>query len=272
MGPFSGVIIVGKTGGYPANINDGTRYYKGFGNNASANGTSNTIINGFSTNVTYYFRAFGYTTMNNSEWVNTNSLLADAIIKLTMLTFTSSQTWTVPPGIYEIQVFVVGGGGAGGKSTLTYLGDPSGSGGGGGYTKTETIAVTPGQQIPVIIGLGGESINMTGGAGGQTSFGSVVALGGKGGSENSYSYNRGAGGSGGGGAGIRWSTWQRDVTIYAGDGGSDGGDGGESSTQYRTGETVVARGQVGRDSILQLELLEKLEILYSLVLVEVVAV
>lgn len=245
MGPFSGVIIVGKTGGYPTSITDGTRYYKGFGNNASANGTSNVVIGGFSTNITYYFRAFGYTTLNNAEWVNSTSLIANTIIRLTTLTFTSSQTWVAPPGINEIQVFVVGGGGAGGKSTLTYLGDPSGSGGGGGYTKTETISVTPGQQIPVIIGAGGESVGMTGGNGGDTSFGSVIALGGKGGSENSWSYNRGEGGSGGGGAGIRWSTWNRDVVIYAGNGGSDGGDGGESSSQTRTNGEIVARGQVG---------------------------
>jgi hypothetical protein len=248
MGPFSGVIIVGKTGGYPSNVNDGTRYYQGFGNNGAAGGVSNAVIGNFQANVTYYFKAFGYTIMNGAEWVHANSWLANTIINLTVLTFTSSQTWTVPAGITEVKVFCVGGGGGGGDGSWDIT-NGTGSGGGGGYTVNQTINVTPGQQIPVIIGSGGASY--LGSAygirrdGSPTSFGSIVAKGGYGGYANllthqpmpdpppanpSSGYVYSDGGSGGGGGGPLEPD-KRDH-LYAfpwgAVGGSDGTNGGRS--------------------------------------------
>ena len=110
MGPFSGVIIVGKTGAYPTSITDGTRYYKGFGNNSSANGVANTVVGGFTMGVTYYFRAFSYTTRDNAEWISGNTLIANAIIQISTKVITTSQNWVAPPNVYLIDVFCVGGG------------------------------------------------------------------------------------------------------------------------------------------------------------------
>lgn len=264
MGPFSGVIIVGKTGGYPANVNDGTRYYKGWGNNSNANGTSNAVIGGFATNVTYYFRAYGYTVMNGSEWIHTNGIAGNAMIKLTTLTFTSSTTWTVPAGINQVEAFVAGGGGAGGDGYWDTGSSVTGSGGGGGYTVTQTVNVTPGQQISIIVGSGGEgyygpSDYFFFNSGGQSSFGSVVAKGGYGGAggrkahsvpgpnttpeqAEGQAYKFGDGGSGGG-AGGAFETDTRDhlyVNPWGADGGSNGANGGTSGLYniVPTGETT----------------------------------
>lgn len=56
-GPFSGVIVIGKTGSYPASITDGTQYYKGAGNNTSANGTSSATVSKFQvvSNITFQY-------------------------------------------------------------------------------------------------------------------------------------------------------------------------------------------------------------------------
>lgn len=163
IGPFSGVIIVGKTGGYPANINDGVRYYKGFGNNTGAGETSNAVIGGFSVNVTYYFRAFySYTTVNSEEWVSENTIISNTIIQQITQVFTSSTSWTVPSGINEIQIFTVGAGGAGGFGGHGITGNFCGGGGGGGYTATiNNFAVNSGQIIYITIGVGAQNYNGT---------------------------------------------------------------------------------------------------------------
>lgn len=240
MGAFSGVIIVGKTGSYPTSISDGTRWYKGSGNNQTANGTSSTTVSGFAVGTTYYFRAFAYAVKDNAEWVDTlaNSKTATATTTAKgSKTFTTSGTFTVPSGVRSIDIFCVGGGGAGGSSSETSQGNPSVSGGGGGgYTATKKgYAVTPGATFTVTIGAGGTAKKGTGNTGGTTSFGSILSatggLGGQGG--ESQERKGGNGGSGGGGA--------RLSTGYAG--GSDGNDGGGgTSTQAGgTGQHTTTR-------------------------------
>ena len=87
----------------------------------------------------------------------------------------------------NIDVFCVGGGGGGGSQPQTGTG---GGGGGGGYTKTTSnVAITLGSSFYVTIGEGGAA---NGGRGGTTSFLSVSAAGGYGGSNG----HGGAGGSG----------------------------------------------------------------------------
>lgn len=84
-------------------------------------------------------------------------------------------TWIVPEGCTEVDVFLVGGGAGGGNG---YAG---GGGSGSGYTKTykksstssgsynswvkdgEAIKVTPGQQIRIVVGSGGEGGSSTSG-------------------------------------------------------------------------------------------------------------
>jgi hypothetical protein len=121
--------------------------------------------------------------------------------------FTSSNTYTVPAGVYSLTVLLVGGGGGGGASSAGFA-DGGGGGGAGGVIYNTTYPVTPGQVLSVAIGAGGR-----GGAGyaylsdangptqgTNTNLGSVFAIGGGigGYSVTSSPGVGGAGGSGGG--------------------------------------------------------------------------
>jgi hypothetical protein len=90
------------------------------------------------------------------------------------LTFNSSGTFIVPPGVTSItvQAWGAGGGSAGG-------GIGGRAGGGGGAFATKIIAVTPGTSYTVTVGSGGAP----GSTGGNSSFGvEVIAVGGSNGS------------------------------------------------------------------------------------------
>lgn len=226
-GPFSGVIIVGKTGNYPTSITDGTRYYKGRGNNGTANGTSTQVISSLIPSTTYYFRAFSYVTRDNAEWVSETTYTASAATAKAVgsNTFTSSGTFTVPAGVTSIDIFCVGGGAKG-----SYIGSRyNNGGGGGGYTSTKkAYAVTPGQKIAVTIGA----------QSGTTSFGAVLsaagapattakgAVGGKGGS--------------GGGPGINSS---QTIILYQNNGGSNGSDGKSGYKAVSSGASIGSPGK-----------------------------
>lgn len=225
-GAFSGVIIVGKTGSYPTSVNDGTRYYKGIGNNSSPNGTSTQVVSGFTQGTTYYFRAFAYAVKNSAEWVCSSSLTATATTKAKgTKTFTSSGTFTVPANVTSIDIFCVGAGGSGGPGYEDSYNDgddvgyynASAGGGGGGYTATKkAYTVTPGQTFTVTIGAG-----TNGEAGGDTSFGSVLtAKGGESGTVGGYMCRGGHGGSGGGA--IYYHARLNEIRARV-DGASDGG-------------------------------------------------
>lgn len=235
-GAFSGVIIVGKTGSYPTSISDGTRWYKGSGNNTAANGISSATVSGFTAGTAYYFRCFSYAVKSNAEWVHATSYTATATPAKGSKVFKASGSFTVPAGVRSIDIFCVGGGGAGGSGNTsnTSSNQINGGGGGGGYTAQKLqYAVTPGTVFSIVIGAGGAGGSATSGAsGGTTSFGSVVsAAGGKGGS----SQTGGSGGSGGGS-----SRSYKSGAVYGGSGGSNGGNGGFAyygSASYGTAGT-----------------------------------
>lgn len=210
-GPFSEVIIVGKTGSYPTSITDGTRYYKGSGSNSTASGTSSATVSGFSGGTTYYFRALSYTTKDSGEWVHANTYTATVVTTKGMQTFKASGTFTVPTGVRNVDIFCVGGGGSGarGESVPIGLADNTnyyGSGGGaGGFTSTgKNIAVTPGESLGITVGDGGTAISSYLGADGGASLvtrSSTVlksANGGKGAEKTTVAGKGGSGGSGGG--------------------------------------------------------------------------
>ena len=235
-GAFSGVIIVGKTGSYPTSISDGTRWYKGSGNNTAANGISSATVSGFTAGTAYYFRCFSYAVKSNAEWVHATSYTATATPAKGSKVFKASGSFTVPAGVRSIDIFCVGGGGAGGSGNTsnTSSNQINGGGGGGGYTAQKLqYAVTPGTVFSIVIGAGGAGGSATSGAsGGTTSFGSVVsAAGGKGG----RSQTGGSGGSGGGS-----SRSYKSGAVYGGAGGSNGGNGGfayYNSASYGTAGT-----------------------------------
>lgn len=66
---------------------------------------------------------------------------------------TASGNWTVPPDVYELEIWATAGGGGGGGAPAAF---PSGGGGGGGgVTGICRLAVTPGAVLQITIGAGG---------------------------------------------------------------------------------------------------------------------
>lgn len=87
---------------------------------------------------------------------------------------TSSKKWVVPQGIYQIGVFLLGGGQSGEGKVESNRRDDSevlAYGGASGWGKSIILSVTPGQSINVVIGSGGVSSGPEKVSGGDTKFG-----------------------------------------------------------------------------------------------------
>jgi len=117
--------------------------------------------------------------------------------QIQMFTATGPGTFTVPTGVTQVDVLVVAGGGGGGGI--------GGGGGGGGVIYRPALPVTPGGTVAFSVGLGGQSSGGydnggQGADGGNSTFGTLTALGGGGGGSWGNKPGR-AGGSGGGAAG-----------------------------------------------------------------------
>lgn len=230
-GPWSGIRILCKQGGYPNDIYDGNLFYEGSG----------TYITKQQAKGLWYFRAWNYMTTNNGRVYGNYSqaLISNNEINGQQI-FNTSDVLTVPTNVRQVKVFLVGGGGGGGGGGSSPY--PAGGGGGaGGNTNTRLVSVSPGQKIVVTIGAGGargmansSASGSVGGAGGQTSFGSISAAGGKGGNAGGeHSYTGGSGGSGGGGGGDHvMSSSSNDA---GGSGGSNGSNGYGSNANNTTG-------------------------------------
>lgn len=139
---------------------------------------------------------------------------ARATQKREIARFTSSGVWICPEGIYEIDVYLVGGG-SGGRS---YEESVQCQGGGGGFCKLlRNVVVEPQRAYQINVGVGGQSDH----GGGDTSAFGVTAAGGT--NEN--------GGSGGGG------TCGRDVPggiggAFGGAGSGEAGGAGAGNIEY----------------------------------------
>ena len=141
----------------------------------------------------------------------------------TTATFTSSNTFTVPQGVFSITVEVWGGGGKGGTRTSN---GPGAGGGGGAYSRS-VLTVEPGDIYQVEVGVG----SSTTAAGGDSWFGSQTTVMAKGG--NSVPNNSNAvvmGGSAASGSGdVKYNggngaTGRNSILgRYGGGGGSSGG-------------------------------------------------
>jgi hypothetical protein len=135
--------------------------------------------------------------------------------------FNSSGSFTVPDGVYSIQVEAWGAGGGGGGSTSSNKG---GSGGGGGAYCVNTTAVTPGQVINYTVGAGGSGgYYGTGADGGSSSILALTANGGKGGAGNAGT--AGTGGSASGGS----TNTNGEAGTTGGASGGNGGNGGNGA-------------------------------------------
>lgn len=124
--------------------------------------------------------------------------------------FTSTGTFTVPPGISEITIDSFGGGAGGGRNGS--IGGGGGGGGGRGVARLSTIAmsIAAGTSITATVGAGGTGRTGSAGsgtAGGSSTFGSYTVAGGgdvsydPGGSPISY------GGNGGPSSGNSMGAW-----------------------------------------------------------------
>jgi len=142
--------------------------------------------------------------------------------------YTAPDTYyfTVPAGVTSINALTVGGGGAGGQSAGTV--SSAGAGGGGGLSWRNSIPVTPGESLTVIVGSGGSGGSNyigTSGAGTYIKRGNtqlLAAMGGSGGAGNNntrpwYEWVGGNGGDGG-------------TNVDAAYGGGNGGKGGNGTS------------------------------------------
>lgn len=176
-------------------------------------------------------------------------LFTNLILSQTTDTYTTSGSWTVPAGVTSITVQVWGAGGAGGGSTANNQG---GSGGGGGAYSTRVIAVTPGQNIPFTVGVGGLGVaGANGGNGTASTILTLTANGGTGGGANRGAIGTGGTATGGttnttGGNGVIGDNRGRD-----GGNGANGGAGGAGNingANGNNGSTPGGGGSGGEDA------------------------
>lgn len=98
-----------------------------------------------------------------------------SVFTRTRFTTVGAGSWTVPSNVNSVEYLVVGGGGGGGGAG----GTGSGGGGGGGSVKSGTLSVSPGDVISYTVGSGGTAgVNVNGGDGDDSIFGTIVARGG----------------------------------------------------------------------------------------------
>lgn len=183
--------------------------------------------------------------------------------------------YTVPAGVTSLVVTTVGGGGGGQAGNGNYSGaGGAGAGGGAGSTVTQTISVTPGAVIPVVVGAGGAGgiagvtggtspNGQAGGAGGAsylTGFPSTNAAGGASGNKAAGTGNYPVGNPNGNWAGDGGSWWYgyagANSSISSGgsaggiytDGGVGGlgsGGGGGSASNYSPNDYSSSGGNGG---------------------------
>jgi hypothetical protein len=160
---------------------------------------------------------------------------------MTTVTFSSSGSWTAPPGVISVTVQCWGAGGVGGEShsdTVLQHNYGGGGGGGGGY-QSSTVTVVPGTVYPYTIGAGGSGTN--------TTFSGVTA--GAGASGNFASGGAGGTGSPSGAAGISVG---HTANYIGGAGGAagDGGAGGASGNPAGSGSAPGGGGGGGGGTLL----------------------
>jgi len=156
----------------------------------------------------------------------------------TIVSFTSSGTFSVPIGKTSVDVLVVagGGGGASGGPTGAGCGAGGGGGGAGGLIFKPGFPVTPGGTVTVTLGCGGGNAT----TGQDSVFGTLTAKGGGGGGPvprgaGSAGGSGGGGGAGNGGPGVAGAATQ---PTQPGDSGSFGfGNNGGAATggDYQSG-------------------------------------
>ena len=178
-----------------------------------------------------------------------NTTLNRPTITTAVQTFNSTPgggTWTVPAGVYSVEVLVVGGGGGGGSFN-------GGGGGAGGVVYRTNYNVTPGAAVTVTVGAGGigdgrpgngatGASGATGANGSNSVFDTLTALGGGAGATYAARTTAVSGGSGGG-------SWGGDRTLGAlgtvGQGHAGGGGFGNGNSYTESAGGGGGAGQPG---------------------------
>ncbi len=132
-------------------INQGTNYNWTGGQTFASSTTfttSSSVINNASTTFSATTTFNGQTTINGTFIISTSTQLSHIRV------FTTSTTWTVPSGVTQVYVTLIGGGGggSGASSGGSYSG---GSGSSGDWREDVPITVTPGANITIVVGIGG---------------------------------------------------------------------------------------------------------------------
>lgn len=240
-GPYSGVLICAKAGGYPNNAWDGITY-QGVGNNSAVNGTSSQIIGGLAAGTTYYFRIWVYCTCSAGDQYSGYLQTTCVPTAHGRVAFTASGSWTVPVGVRSINVHCTGGGGAGALGSSGSLPVEGGLGGGGGRTAyRNNIAVSHGNVVHYIVGAGGpvdtSLVKTVGGNSSATLNGETLVSAYGGNTKSDGTPNFACGGSGGGRSGYFRTPSNYNASTS---GASDGAD-SLSSNNYHKGQGTTTR-------------------------------
>lgn len=106
----------------------------------------------------------GSSTLDDITLAGVSAFQIHFLAKRARLQFTTSQSWTVPDGVFWAEIWVTGGGSAGGGSPGVNTG--GGCGGSASPTSIVRVPVRPGDVLQIVIGAGGTGGNGSGGTGG----------------------------------------------------------------------------------------------------------
>jgi hypothetical protein len=195
--------------------------------------TANSVVLGNGTSAVQ-FVAPGTTgnvlTSNGTNWTSA----AASGSGFTYQIFSANGTFTIPTGVTRVQVWVQGGGGAGGYVS----GAMAGGGGAGGLGFSYLSNLTPGNTIAVTINSGGVgSANTTGNTGGSASISSGTQT------ITTITANGGAGGVGSVGSGGAGGTVSGADILRKGSAGT-GADGCSGQASGSGGVVIFYAGQV----------------------------
>ena len=230
--PITGYTITGSPGTLLATTNASTRTY---------------TFTGLLSATLYTFTVTATNIVGTS--VAATVTVTTPVAYTVLQTFTASGTFTMPTGnpnltaSTPINLFIVAGGGGGGKlgsplpgyanSAITYC-----SGGGAGGVVQQSITLVPGNTYSVVVGNGG-SVNTNGQS---SSFEAYSALGG--GNGTLLSTNGGTGGSGGGGGGEQGNAGLG-TPGQGNNGGRNGGGGGGAGGIGQDYNPGIGTGGIG---------------------------
>jgi len=174
-----------------------------------------------------------------------------------------SCTWTVPTGVTQADILIVGGGG-GGAGGYTLASATAGAGGGGGALQANSYPLTPGASLSLTVGAGGNGgtgsasgsnrDSTVGSQGGDTTFDQISAGGGGGGGYGASGYTTengrpGTAGGGAGGASNHWNAYNDGTHTASGGTGTTKVVGGQTYTGVSGGVGgIYISGQSGSDT------------------------